>query len=58
MKFGSHQWHVFHNMELAKSAARIYMAEYRRSRKHFYLAFAIDKTCEALKLKQQIRGFV
>jgi hypothetical protein len=56
--FGSYQWHVVNSFELAKRSAQIYMAEYRRSGRHFCLAFAIEQTCRALKLKQQIRGFV
>jgi hypothetical protein len=56
MLFASYEWHVHHNFKQAKYAAQVFMAEYRRSGKNFYLNYAIAETCKALKLKKLIKG--
>jgi hypothetical protein len=53
--FGSFEWHMHHNFALAKHAAKVFMSEYRRSGKDFYLNYAIAETCKALKLKRIIK---
>jgi hypothetical protein len=54
--FGSYEWHLFHNVGLAKHSAQIFMSEYRRSGLDLYLNYAIAETRKALKLKKLIRG--
>ena len=54
--FGSFEWHVHHNFKLAKHSAQVFMAEYYRSGRDFYLNYAIADTRKALKLLQIIKG--